>query len=125
MFLSQIATFNELDKLPSLTHLSITVNDKIGFEETFNNAIGHISQLTVLNKKAINPAERRGAEYDVWKHYSLEWVNSNNNSDKRTMLLKRCRAYPRLIESKSNRKYFKKINLIDLFIFHNRIRFTR
>lgn len=91
--------FNELDKLPSLTHLSVTINDKIGFEETFTIAIGHISQLTALNKKAISPAERRGAEYDIWKRYSVDWVKSHTNNEERSNLLQKCRAYPRLIES--------------------------
>lgn len=104
----QVAMFNELDKLPALMHLTISVNDKIGFEETFNNAIAHISQLTVLNKKAISPVERRGAEYDIWKRNSVEWVKSNSNNERRMNLLKRCRAYPRLVASKRH---------IPLFLF--------
>lgn len=111
----QVAMFNELDKLPALTHLTISVNDKIGFEETFNNAIAHISQLTVLNKKAISPVERRGAEYDIWKRHSVEWVKSKSNNERRTNLLKRCRAYPRLIESKH---VFSEI-VSDLFYIQN------
>lgn len=102
----QVAMFNELDKLPVLTHLTISVNDKIGFEETFNNAIAHISQLTVLNKKAISAVERRGAEYDIWKRNSVEWVKSNSNNERRMNLLKRCRAYPRLVASKREISFF-------------------
>lgn len=123
-----VSMFNELDKLPALTQLTITVNDKIGFEETFTNAIAHISQLTVLNKKAITAVERRGAEYDIWKRYSVEWVKSNSSKERRTNLLKRCRAYPRLIESK--RKdisiiSYQKIYYTVFICLFNRIRSAR
>lgn len=96
---NQAMIFNELDKLPALSNLSITISDNIGYEETFTSAIGHIAQLTVLNKKTINANERRGAEYDIWKRYSVEWVKSKENSELRTNLLQRCRVYPKLIES--------------------------
>lgn len=98
--IDQTKAFNELDKLPSLKRLTVSISDKIGFEETFTNAIGHISQLAVLNKKAITAAERRGAEYDIWKRYSADWVNSKDNNEMRLSLLEKCRAYPKLIESK-------------------------
>lgn len=97
---NQALLFNELDKLPALTNLSVTISDNIGYEETFTSAIGHIGKLTVLNKKVISPIERRGAEYDIWKRYSVEWVKSKDNNEARSNLLERCRTYPRLIESK-------------------------
>lgn len=96
----QISAFNELDKLPALKHLTVAINDKIGFEETFTNAIGHISQLTVLNKKMITSNERRGAELDIWKRYSSDWVNSKDNNEMKLNLLKKCRVYSKLVESK-------------------------
>lgn len=96
----QTTTFNELDKLPSLTHLTVTISDKIGFEETFTNAIGHIGQLGVLNKKVITAAERRGAEYDIWKRYSVDWVKSKDHNEARMNLLQKCRVYSKLVESK-------------------------
>lgn len=94
--------FNECDKLPALTNLSISISDNIGYEETFTSAIGHISKLTVLNKKMISPVERRGAEYDIWKRYGVEWVNSKENNEIRQNLLQKCRIYPKLIESEFN-----------------------
>lgn len=97
--INQATIFNELDKLPALSNLSITISDNIGYEETFTCAIGHIANLTVLNKKLINATERRGAEYDIWKRYSVEWVKSKDNNELRTNLLKQCRIYPKLIES--------------------------
>lgn len=97
--INQAMLFNELDKLPTLSSLSITISDNIGYEETFTCAIGLIGKLTVLNKKLISASERRGAEYDIWKRYSVEWVKSNVNNELRTNLLERCRTYPKLIES--------------------------
>ncbi|XP_031640761.1 tubulin-specific chaperone E [Contarinia nasturtii] len=96
--INQAMIFNELDKLPSLSNLSITISDNIGYEETFTCAIGQIGKLTILNKKLINAGERRGAEYDIWKRYSVEWVRSKENNELRANLLKRCRVYPKLIE---------------------------
>lgn len=97
---NQAMVFNELDKLPALSNVSITISDNIGYEETFTAAIGHINKLTVLNKKLISPSERRGAEYDIWKRYSVDWVQSKDNNELRIKLLQRCRVYPKLIESK-------------------------
>lgn len=101
---NQSTIFNELDKIPALTNLSITISDNIGYEETFTCALGHITKLTVLNKKTINANERRGAEIDIWKRYSVDWVNSKDNNELRTNLLQRCRSYPKLIESKYSMK---------------------
>lgn len=98
--MNQAHTFNELDKLQSLNNLSVTISDNIGYEETFTSALGHIGNLTVLNKKSISAVERRGAEYDIWKRYSVEWVKSKDNNEARSNLLKICRTYPKLIESK-------------------------
>lgn len=104
--INQAMIFNELDKLPTLMNLSITISDNIGYEETFTCAIGHITNLTVLNKKLINATERRGAEYDIWKRYSVEWVRSKENNELRMNLLKRCRVYPKLIESMNQKIKF-------------------
>lgn len=99
---NQTLIFNELDKLPALSNLSITISDNIGYEETFICAIGHMAKLSVLNKKLISANERRGAEYDIWKRYSVDWVKSKENIELRTNLLQRCRVYPTLIESMSH-----------------------
>lgn len=96
--IDQLTTFNELDKLPSLKHLMVTVNPRIGFEETFTNAIAHIKQLDVLNKKTITPAERRGAEYDIWKKFSSDWIKTRDDPDGRLAFMKTCRAYASLVK---------------------------
>lgn len=114
--INQAMIFNELDKLSALTNLSITISDNIGYEETFTCAIGHIANLTVLNKKLINATERRGAEYDIWKRYSVEWVKSKENNELRTNLLKRCRVYPKLIESKYSAYDAQKFNFIFIMV---------
>lgn len=103
---NQSIIFNELDKFPTLSNLSITISDNIGYEETFTSAIGHIGKLTALNKKSITATERRGAEYDIWKRYSVDWVKSKENNELRTNLLQRCRVYPKLIESMFNIFHF-------------------
>lgn len=100
LIVDQTMMFNELDKLPALQQLTVSYSDKIGFEETFTNAIGHIRRLTMLNKKLITATERRGAEYDIWKRYSLCWVNSQNDNELRMELMKKCRVYLKLVESK-------------------------
>lgn len=97
----QVSTFNELDKLASLVNLVITVSPKVGFEETFTNAIGYISQLTVLNKKAIVATERRGAEYDIWKRHSADWVKTNDNAEERGKFLQNYRGYATIVGSES------------------------
>lgn len=98
--LFQTAAFNELDKLPSLTHLTITVDPKMGFEDTYANAIAHMSQLAVLNKKTISPPERRGAEYDIWKRHSAEWMQTKDNAVERCAFLEKHRAYALIVDSK-------------------------
>lgn len=95
----QVSAFNELDKLPSLINLTVTINPKIGFEETFSNAIGYISQLTVLNRKVITATERRGAEYDIWKRHSAQWVKTNESTEDRKAFLRTCRAYATIVDS--------------------------
>lgn len=115
---NQAFVFNELDKFPALSNLSITISDNIGYEETFTSAIGHISKLTILNKKSISPSERRGAEYDIWKRYSLDWAKSKDNNERWMNLLQRCRVYPTLIESMSSKQFwsFSKKIFFNIFV---------
>lgn len=87
--------------------MTITINPKIGFEETYANAIAHISQLTVLNKKIVSPVERRGAEYDIWKRYSAEWVQTNDNVEEREAFLVKHRAYGVIVKSEDHVKIKK------------------
>lgn len=88
-------TFNELDKLANLNTLSQT--PKNGFEEMFSRAVGMISKLECLNKSTITSEQRRGAEYDIWKLYGWDWIKTDSNPVERLKLVKKCRAYPRLI----------------------------
>lgn len=112
----QSTTFNELDKLPSLKHLMVTVNPRIGFEETFTNAIAHIKQLDVLNKKTITPAERRGAEYDIWKKFSSDWIKTRDDPDGRLAFMKTCRAYASLVQSKSDTHTYTRVKTTNLVL---------
>lgn len=103
------AVFNELDKLPALTNITVTISDNIGYEETFTGAIAYIHKLNVFNKKAITAPERRGAEIDIWKRFSAPWVDSKDNNEARSELLYRCRVYSKLVES----MYFHNLHSTD------------
>lgn len=104
--------FNELDKLPALISISYNryclLDDKRlqkqnitnNFEEMFANAVAIILQLKMINRVPITNDQRRGAEYDLWKKYGLEWINTNDDLEKRNLFLKKHRSYQRLIDSK-------------------------
>lgn len=114
--------FNELDKLPALTNISVTISDNIGYEETFTSAIAYIHKLNTLNKKVLTAQERRSAEYDIWKRFSGPWVASKDNNELRSELVQRCRVYPRLVDSKCSRRGLSRvaINAARSFIHHLR-----
>ncbi|XP_030303881.1 tubulin-specific chaperone E [Calypte anna] len=83
--ISQWSSINELDKLPSLRSLQCQNNP---FTDTEKNPetlrqliIAKISQLEVLNKCEILPAERRGAELDYRKIFGSEWIAAGGNWD--------------------------------------------
>lgn len=93
--LDEFLTFNELDKLSKLRTLSLT--SKNSYEEMFSRSVGMISGLECLNKATITADQRRGAEYDIWKLYGWDWLKTENNPVERLKLIKKCRAYPRLV----------------------------
>ncbi|NWS70371.1 TBCE protein, partial [Crotophaga sulcirostris] len=76
--ISQWSTINELDKLPSLQSLQCKNNPVMDTEkspETLRQLIiAKISQLEVLNKSKILPAERKGAELDYRKIFGNDWL---------------------------------------------------
>lgn len=92
----EFSTFNELDKLKNLRILSFTSKD--GYEEMFSRAVGMISHLECLNKSIISADQRRGAEYDIWKMFGWDWLKTKLNPVERLKLIKKCRAYPRLVQ---------------------------
>lgn len=92
----EITAFNELDKLQSLEVLSQT--PKAGYEDMFSTAVAMITNLKYINKAKITPEQRRGAEYDVWKMFGWDWIKTEGNPIERLKIVKKCRAYPRLIK---------------------------
>lgn len=101
-FNDELATFNELDKLPKLENLFVTVNPASGYEAMFSDCVARIGQLKMLNKVLITAADRRGAEYDIWKKYGHEWTMGNDVQ--RKQLTHQCRVYPNLVASKKKRR---------------------
>lgn len=89
--------------MPSLEHLMFSAPK--GFEDMFSNSVSRMDKLKIINSMAITAASRRGAEYDLWKVHAVEWTKGDDSE--RAVLSKRCRAYPRLVKSKS----YKLINL--------------
>ncbi|KAH8277890.1 hypothetical protein KR018_009640 [Drosophila ironensis] len=69
--------FNELDKLPQLKRLNKTPHLKSNFDEMVSKAVASIAGLQFINKAKVTPEERRGAEYDIWKKYSGDWMQAN------------------------------------------------
>ncbi|XP_037947546.1 tubulin-specific chaperone E [Teleopsis dalmanni] len=114
--------FNELDKLPKLRQLSKTPHLKSSFDEMFSKAVSMIMNLDVLNKVKIDPKERRGAEYDTWKKYAVEWVQASKSNETLHEFYKKHRSYEILIKKYGSAAAFipivnaKKSNLIKLRI---------
>ncbi|NXI66602.1 TBCE protein, partial [Anseranas semipalmata] len=81
--ISQWSSINELDKLPSLRSLQCHNNPLMDTEknpETLRQLIiAKISQLEVLNKSEILPAERKGAELDYRKIFGKDWLAAGGN----------------------------------------------
>ncbi|NXH14409.1 TBCE protein, partial [Bucco capensis] len=81
--IAQWSSINELDKLPSLQSLQCQKNPFMDTEknpETLRQLIiAKISQLEVLNKSEILPAERKGAELDYRKIFGNDWLAAGGN----------------------------------------------
>uniref|UniRef100_A0A8C0HS76 Tubulin-specific chaperone E n=1 Tax=Buteo japonicus TaxID=224669 RepID=A0A8C0HS76_9AVES len=81
--ISQWSSINELDKLSSLQSLQCHNNPFMDTEknpETLRQLIiAKISQLEVLNKSEILPAERKGAELDYRKIFGNDWLAAGGN----------------------------------------------
>ncbi|XP_035176928.1 tubulin-specific chaperone E [Oxyura jamaicensis] len=99
--ISQWSSINELEKLPSLRSLQCHNNPLMDTEknpETLRQLIiAKISQLEVLNKSEIPPAERKGAELDYRKIFGKEWLaaGGNWNPERNKPSEEFCAAHPR------------------------------
>ncbi|KAF4018775.1 hypothetical protein G4228_010906 [Cervus hanglu yarkandensis] len=83
--IAQWSFMNELDKLQSLHALSCTRNPLTegskDAQTTRQFIIARIGQLRTLNKCAIEPEERRGAELDYRKAFGNEWKKAGGHQD--------------------------------------------
>lgn len=94
------AAFNELDKLRGLQTLLYTNEGRCGFEAMFSNAVARMSRLRVLNGMALVSADRRGAEYDLWKAQGVAWMQmAAGDAETQREWGRRFRSYHRLVES--------------------------
>jgi len=101
MLSSQADAFNELDKLPQLKRLSKTPHLKSNFDEMFSKAVASIASLQFINKAEVTAEQRRGAEYDIWKKYALDWMQATQGgTDSLREFCRRHRTYPLLVKSK-------------------------
>lgn len=61
--------------------------------------IARIAKLKILNGTEIPHDERRGAEYDYLKLYLSTWLETESNSEKRTLFINEHPRYPILVDS--------------------------
>ncbi|KAB1271466.1 Tubulin-specific chaperone E [Camelus dromedarius] len=81
----QWSVISELDKLPSLHALSCARNPLTergrDAQTTRQHIIARVGQLRTLNKCAVEPEERRGAELDYRKAFGAEWKAAGGHQD--------------------------------------------
>ncbi|KAI9582850.1 tubulin-specific chaperone E [Glossina fuscipes] len=95
---NEMDAFNELDKLPRLKRLSKTPHLKSNFDEMLVKAVGLITGLEMVNRAEISAEERRGAEYDIWKKYALDWLQASKLAESLKEFYKKHRSYALLIK---------------------------
>ncbi|EDW74593.1 uncharacterized protein Dwil_GK21325 [Drosophila willistoni] len=117
--------FNELDKLPQLKRLSKTPHLKSNFDEMVSKAVASIANLQYINRAEVMPDERRGAEYDIWKKYAVDWLQATQQgADALREFCRKHRTYPLLVKKYGSpidfvpRPQIKQSNLIKVRILH-------
>ncbi|EDV38171.1 uncharacterized protein Dana_GF11041 [Drosophila ananassae] len=117
--------FNELDKLPQLRRLSKTPHLKSNFDEMVSKAVASISGLQFINKAEVTAEERRGAEYDIWKKYAVDWMQANlQGMEALRDFCRKHRTYSLLVKKYGSPADFapiapaKQSNLIKVYINH-------
>lgn len=79
----------------------MTPHLKSNFDEMFSKAVASIASLQFVNKAQVTPEERRGAEYDIWKKYALDWLQATKlGADALREFYKKHRTYLSLVNSK-------------------------
>ncbi|XP_034475738.1 tubulin-specific chaperone E [Drosophila innubila] len=117
--------FNELDKLPQLKRLNKTPHLKSNFDEMVSRAVASIAGLQFVNKAKVTAEQRRGAEYDIWKKYALEWLQAIKlGADPLREFYKKHRTYLLIVNKYGSPADFvprtqdKQSNLIKIRILH-------
>ena len=97
-----------MEKLSDLRDLKFRDNPVLkttSIETARQLIIAKISKLEFLNGVAIDPGERKGAEYDYLKLFGPEWLQSadpidkNNTTERRKEFIENHPRYPILVES--------------------------
>ncbi|XP_067243718.1 tubulin-specific chaperone E [Chanodichthys erythropterus] len=83
--ISEWRVVNELEKLRSLLHLSCRRNPLLQTEKNLETArqilIARLSRLQLLDRRQVEPDERRGAELDYCKRFGLAWLQAGGHID--------------------------------------------
>ncbi|XP_064536718.1 tubulin-specific chaperone E [Drosophila montana] len=122
---NEAEAFNELDKLPQLKRLNKTPHLKSSFDEMFSKAVASIAGIQFINKAKVTAEERRGAEYDIWKKYALDWLQATKlGADALRDFYKKHRTYLLIVNKYGSPADFvpriqaKQSNLIKVRIQH-------
>ncbi|XP_058838663.1 tubulin-specific chaperone E [Topomyia yanbarensis] len=121
----QCATFNELDKLVALEHLTMDPDAGVSYEETEARVVGSIAGLKTFNRSGIGEKLRRDSECDMWKMYAVQWCLIRNDAQQLKAFFKTHRMYPRIMERLGSPEQFlpdnrKVSNMLNLHLLNER-----
>lgn len=121
----QCATFNELDKLATLKHLTIDPDSAVSYEETVSRVVGSIAGLKMFNRASIPEKLRRDSECDMWKMYAIQWSQVRNDAQLLKAFFKTHRMYPRIMERLGSPEQFlpdtrRVSNMLNLHLLNER-----
>ncbi|XP_055598644.1 tubulin-specific chaperone E [Uranotaenia lowii] len=121
----QCGTFNELDKLAQLQHLTIDPDPSVSYEETVSRVVGSIGRLRMFNRSTVSDKLRRDSECDMWKLYAVQWAAVRNDAQQLKAFFKSHRMYPRVMERLGSPEQFLPStrtvsNMLNLYLLHER-----
>ncbi|XP_058459908.1 tubulin-specific chaperone E [Malaya genurostris] len=123
--IDQCATFNELDKLKKLEHLTMDPDSSVSYEETVARVVGSIKGLKTFNRSGISEKLRRDSECDMWKMFAVQWCLVRNDAQHLKAFFKAHRMYPRILERLGSPEQFlpetrKVSNMLNLHLLNER-----
>uniref|UniRef100_A0A182K3L1 Tubulin-specific chaperone E n=1 Tax=Anopheles christyi TaxID=43041 RepID=A0A182K3L1_9DIPT len=121
----QCSTFNELDKLARLEHVTVDPDPTVSYEETVARIVGSIGGLRMFNRSKISEKLRRDSECDMWKLYANQWAEVRNDAQQLKAFFKSHRMYPRVMERLGSPEQFlpdtrKVTNMIHLQLLNEK-----